>query len=328
MWLTLTILAYLFFALASFWDKYILGGPLPSPKIYSFYVGLLALSALLLIPIGVLISFGFLTPLETIFPEPLKVFLIPELSLIILALATGMIFLLALFAYYRAIRDFEISRVVPAVGGIIPLFTLGIIYFFVFIPLELGFQKLILGSRGYLALIFLILGSVILTLHREKLATLKSLKISFIAAFLFSLSYVLSKIVYSFLPFWPGFIWIRMGTFLGAMFFLAFSEVRAGIFNRAGIFRKKIALPFLFAKGAGGLGSIFQNRAIFLAPVIFLPIITALSGIQYVFLLILVTLLFFKFPKILEEEISKKVLFQKIIAILLIGTGLILLALG
>jgi len=34
-----------------------------------------------------------------------------------------------------------------------------------------------------------------------------------------------------------------------------------------------------------------------------------------------------KFPKILKEEISKKIIFQKIVAIFLIGTGLAVLIL-
>lgn len=315
MWFTLAIISYLFFALASFLDKYLLGGVLPSPKIYSFYTGILALSVLLLIPIGTLVSLDF--------------FFIPSFPLIILSFITGITIVLFLFSYYKGVQDFEVSRIGPAVGGIAPLFILGLVYLFAFISPNLGFQKRVLAPQEFLALIFLILGSVTLSLHREKLATLKSLKISIIASFLLGLSLVLSKLVYnSFQSFWPGFIWIGLGQFFGAMFFLFFHEVRNEVFSKKGIFKKKIAFPFLSAKVAGGLGSILQNRAIFLAPAILVPMINALSGIQYIFLIILATLFFFKFPKILKEEISKKVLFQKTIAVWLIVTGLVLLSLG
>ena len=112
------------------------------------------------------------------------------------------------------------------------------------------------------------------------------------------------------------------------MFFLAFHEVRNEVFAKKGIFKKKIAFTFLFTKMTGASGSILQNGAIFVAPAILIPIINALSGVQYVFLIILATLFFFKFPKILKEEISRRVLLQKTLAVWLIVTGLALLSLS
>ena len=86
-------------------------------------------------------------------------------------------------------------------------------------------------------------------------------------------------------------------------------------------------LIFLFNQGIGAGAFILQNWAIALVPLGFLAFINALEGTKYLFLLIFTILLALKFPKILKEEISKKILFQKIIAILLIGGGLVLLAL-
>jgi len=77
--------------------------------------------------------------------------------------------------------------------------------------------------------------------------------------------------------------------------------------------------------GAGA--SILQNWAIFLAPLVYVAIINALQGINYAFLLVFIIFLSLKFPQILKEEISKKILLQKIIAILLISAGLFLLTL-
>jgi len=48
-WLTLIILAYFLFAIVALGDKYLLKGP-PNPKIYTFYVGVLGILALFLIP--------------------------------------------------------------------------------------------------------------------------------------------------------------------------------------------------------------------------------------------------------------------------------------
>lgn len=325
MWLTLVILSYFLFSLASFLDKYILSGEFLSPKLYSFYVGILSLAVLFIIPIGILLSNQFFSPLGFSFLADTKFFLIPNLYLIGLSLFAGIISLLALFFYYKAINDFEISRIGPAVGGTVPIFSLLLIYLFAFLPINLNFEKSDFGFSEILALFFLVLGSIILTIQKEKLATFKSLKIALLASFLFGLNFVLTKIVYNFLPFLPGFIWMGLGTFLGALGFLLFPEVRNNIFNPQTILKKKVALPFAFSKISGALGSILQNRAIFLAPIILLPVINALAGIQYVFLIILATLFFFKFPEVFKEQVSKKVLLQKIIGIFLILAGLAIL---
>jgi len=74
------------------------------------------------------------------------------------------------------------------------------------------------------------------------------------------------------------------------------------------------------------LGAVLQNWAVALAPLIYLAFINALQGVQYVFLLIFTAFLSLKLPQILKEEISRKIISQKIIAILLIGGGLAILA--
>ncbi len=331
MWLFLILLSYFLFAVSNFIDKYILGGPLPSPKVYIFYMGLLSSAVLLIIPVAVLVSLGILSPIAEIslfLPKLPNLFFIPPFLILLLSLFTGVIFLLAFYIYYKGVLEFEISRISPAVGGLIPIFTLILTYLIGFLPLKISsFQKGEIYFTHYLSFIFLVLGSAILSIHKEKLLTLDSLRISLFSAFLFSLYFVLTKVVYFFLPFWPGFIWIRIGVLIGALAFLSFPEVRRNAFNRKGVFKEKVALPLILGKGFGGIGALLQNGAIYLAPLMFLPLVNALSGIQYVFLLLISTLLYYKFPKILKEEISKKVFLQKIFAIFLIGIGLAFLAL-
>ncbi len=328
MWLTLAVLGYFFLAFSAFLDKYILGGGLPSPKIYCFFAGIVSVLALVIIPVGILLSLGPFPFLSKIFPDAFEMFFVPDFKMLFLSFFAGISFLSGLFIYYKGVYKFEVSRIAPAVGAGVPIFTLLLVWFFTFFPFAAEFQRRVLTLREYLALGFLVAGSVILSIHREKLATFQSIKISAIASFLFSLSFLLTKLVYTFLPFWTGFIWIRVGVFLGALCLLSFSEVRKGIKKPTEGFAKRIALPFLLAKTAGALGGVLQNGAIFLAPLVFLPLINALSGIQYVFLIILATLLFFKFPEILKEEISKRVLAQKTIAVWFIVAGLFLLSLS
>ena len=73
------------------------------------------------------------------------------------------------------------------------------------------------------------------------------------------------------------------------------------------------------------MANVLQNWAISLAPLVYIAVINALQGVQYVFLLIFAVLLSVKFPQILREEISGNIIFQKAVAILVIALGLAIL---
>jgi hypothetical protein len=301
-WLIVAISSYLILAAVFLVDKYLLTGSIPNPKVYTFYVGTLGILVLVFAPfVG---------------------FYIPTIPQIILAFSAGAIYIYALFWFYKSLQLFEASRVVPAIGGLTPLFTFALIYLF-------SRGREILSFLEIIAFIFLILGSVLISLKKEKLINIKSLKFSVLTAFLLSLSFVLIKYVYLVQPFWNGFIWRSVGGFLMAIcFFVFFPEIKKEIFiKRREKFPKKTAIIFLTNQTAGAGAAILQNWAIFLVPLAYVSFINALQGVQYVFLLIFAIILSFKLPKILKEEISREIIFQKVAAILLIGAGLVLIAL-
>ena len=49
-WLIAAIFSSLILAVVFLVDKYLLAGPIPGPKVYTFYVGILGISVLFLIP--------------------------------------------------------------------------------------------------------------------------------------------------------------------------------------------------------------------------------------------------------------------------------------
>jgi len=299
LWLIVAISAYFLFAIVALVDKYLLTGPLPNPKVYTFYVGILGLLVLLLAPFV-----GFY------YPGPFPVFL---------AFLSGAFFIFGLFWFYKAIWLFEVSRVVPAVGGSLPIFAFLLVYIF-----SLGKEKLLLPEL--LALLLIVAGSILITYKRGSQISLRSFQISAIAAFFLALSFVLTKYVYLALPFWSGYIWKTIGGSLAALTFLLFSPgLKRELFKVKMGLQKKTAGIFLTNQAVGAGAHILQNWAIALAPLAYVAIINALQGTQHIFLLVFAVLLSWKFPKILKEEISRKILFQKIIAILLIGGGLTLL---
>ena len=289
-WLFVVILAYFLFAVVSLVDRRILKGP-PNAKIYAFYVGILGILSLLLAPfVG---------------------FFIPELHKIIFCLFAGIIYFFALFSLFSGLEKFEASRIIPAVGGFLPIFTLLLVYSF-------SDGKESLNYIEILAFLFLVLGSVVVSWQTSFKISFEALAISFLSAFFLSLSLILAKNVYLALPFWTGFLWIRVGAFLSALFFLFLGSVRKEIFSGASAFSRKTGALFIFNQGIGAGAFILQNWAIALAGLAYLSIINALQGIQYVFLFILAALF-------LKESLSKKIIIQKVAAILLIGAGLAIL---
>ena len=110
LWLTVAISAYLILAIVFLVDKYLLVGPIPNPQVYTFYIGTLGILVLILAPfVGLYI---------------------PELSQIVLSLLAGALFIYGIFWLNKALRLFEASRVIPAIGGILPIFSFLLIYIF------------------------------------------------------------------------------------------------------------------------------------------------------------------------------------------------------
>ncbi len=93
-----------------------------------------------------------------------------------------------------------------------------------------------------------------------------------------------------------------------------------------GLEKKSIGI-FLGNQILGAGANLLQQYSVALAPFVFVPLVSALQGTQHVFLLIFTIFLSIRYPQILKEDILGKTIFQKIIAILLIGVGLILLIL-
>ncbi len=120
---------------------------------------------------------------------------------------------------------------------------------------------------------------------------------------------------------------MRIGGVLIGLSFLAFSEVRQTVFDFRPKRKKEAILPFFLGQIIGGGAFVLQNYSVALAKINQIPLINALEGVRYVFLLFFIFLISRRFPKLLKEETTTLSLRQKILGILLISAGLSLLAL-
>ena len=137
-WLIIIILSYLFFSLASSGDKIILAGP-PKPKSYTFYVGLLNILAVLIIPF---IDFTLPTP--------------TALAWIILE---GIVYIVGLYAMFVAIEKFDVSKVMPTIGATQPIFIFILTWMF------WGPQQM--SQLDIIAFIVLLLGTIIISIEKN-----------------------------------------------------------------------------------------------------------------------------------------------------------------
>ncbi|PIY90891.1 MAG: hypothetical protein COY72_01050 [Candidatus Nealsonbacteria bacterium CG_4_10_14_0_8_um_filter_35_10] len=297
-WLLVAILAYLFLAIVSLFDRYFLVGAIPNPMVYTFYIGAIGLPICLL-----LLLFGITLPVK---------------GIIILGLITGFIKILGNIFLMESIVRSEVSRAVPAIGGLMPIFSF--LLFFLYFP-----KNEILNLYQFLAFILLVSGSVLISLKKVpgRFFSLRNLKYPIIASIIFAVSFFLMKILFLRVNFLTGFFLVLLGGGLGTLGFFVLPSFRKNLFIQR--IDKKISGIFLLAQAIGGLGAVFQQYAFFLARPSQVPLINALEGIIYVFLFIFVLILSFWKPELLKEEMRGTTLFQKIFAILLIGIGLAIL---
>lgn len=303
----IAIISHLITGVANVIDKVVVAKYLKAPSIYAFYVGILTLLSLVLIPFGVVW---------------------PGFPQFVMSIIFGIFFVAGFYLMNAGLLRGETSRVITILGGSLPIFTF--ILSFIFLAERLSNQQL-------LAVIVLVAG--IITMGWEKkhhdeptLITnvVKSLGHKYVvyslsAAFFFAASFVGSKFVYDHQPFISGFFWMRMGGVLAGLLMLLNPVWRREIIDdlKTPVKEQKTAKGLiLINQTVGAAGFILLNIAISRGSA---TIVNALQGVQYGFIFILALMLGNKIPQ-LKEELTSAIIIQKAIAILLIGIGLAILS--
>ncbi len=298
-WIFLTIAANFLSALVSITDKHIVSNTKLKPISYTFYSGIFQILYVLIIPI---------TGFE-----------IPEFKYVILGVFDGALFILSLLIFYKALRIGEASRVVPTVGVAIPIFTASLAY------IILGEQ---LTHWQFISFVFLVLGGVLMSskFSKGKMIAIKGVLVAIFAGFLFALYYSLMKLMYLRVGFLDGFLLIQIGGFIGSAFLLLSDAHRKEIFDIPSTIGKGTTKLMLPAKLIAAFSALILNYAISIEGSK-ITVINALQAVQYGFLLLLAVVLSKKIPSLFHEQLSKNIITQKIISIVLISVGLYFLTL-
>jgi drug/metabolite transporter (DMT)-like permease len=297
MWLTIAVIGYLLLSSVSILDKFILSNKHMKPIIFVFY------SSIFLLPLALLLPFG--------------VNLLQGIDWWI-AIVSGVIFCLAMWAFYIAFAKSEVSHVGPLVGAAVPIFTLILNRFFL--------KEVFSGTQFY-AMIFLIVGCLLISFEksRDHNGWHSGFLWGILAGSLFAISHVSAKIIYNGYGFYTGFVWTRLFIALPGVILLFFPIIRKSLFTKKEKNQKKLSNNIVLVsidKILGVAGVIFVQYAIASGSV---SIVNALGGIQFGMVVILVAVLSYFFPKLFKEEYCMGEIVQEIMAVALIGFGLYLL---
>lgn len=299
-WIVAVLAGHFLNAIAFVIDKILLTKSFQHPIVYAFFIGILGMLTMVLLPFGVEV---------------------PTVSGLLINAGVGILFILSLLLFFSALKGAEASRIVPFIGGGIPVFTL--VFEQLFLPQQLS-------GKDLLAFGILVLGTVLIAMEvgakqdpkKEKQGK-KAWVYGIAAAVTFAVSFGLTKIAYDTQPFISAFVWQRLASFVFVLTFLLVPIYRKAIAADMPLLKQKTGAVFLLSQTFGGGGFVFINYAISQASV---SIVNALQGVQYAFLLIIAVVGTLKYPKLLKESMNRTTLVIKSIAVVVISIGLYLIA--
>lgn len=303
-YLGFALIAYLLNAVAVTIDKFLITKKIPDPLVYIFYFSLMSLLTLFLVP--------FVSP--------------PPFNILVLAFVSTLLWTTGAYFMFSGLKIGQVSRVVPVIGTLIPIFLL--IH---------GIISQSITPTQTIAVILLIIGLVFLTVFswRGKFSS-RELIFEFLAGLFFASSYLLLRQVYLQSDFITILAYSRLILIPTGILLLLIPITRRKIFPPhpakesdqpywKSLFKSKIAILFGFGQIAAGISEFLITFSISLATP---ALVNSLQGVQYVFLFLLSLGLSKKFPQIFAENLKLGVLTIKLAGIVIVGLGLYLLAFG
>ncbi len=289
------LLLYASFAVVDLFDKFLISKRKINPLSYTFYT--VATGALLLL----------------VWPW---VYQQLPAKFIFLNLLSGAYFGLVMYVFYKVLAHGEVSRVVPFVFCLVPVFD---------ILISFVIHRNPLSPTELFALILLVPGAFLLSYHPGKYLH-KYLGLTVLSAFLYS--------SYNFL--WQygaqvgsslnNLMWNRLGAAGVLVVLLLVPKFRQTALPVKHVEKKvHTGFIFIFKQALGGLNFILLSYFLAKGNI---PIVDGLSGFRYVCLLIFAVFLSYKYRHILEEETDSQSIKQKIAAVGLIFLGTLLLFLS
>ena len=295
-WFMFSIIGYFLNAISITINKAILSKAIPSPSTMTFLIATLGMVSIVLIPFGVTLT------------SPLVLFI---------SLIAGIFFVVAIFTMLYALQKGEASNVPVFIGAFQPIFVFFLAFFFL---------AEVLTKNYFTGFVFLTLGGLIIAL-RELKNHRKILGVAILSSISFAVTFAVSKWIFSEIGFINGFFWTRLGAFIGGLILIlnpyCRQEIKKILTRRNKKKNTRATIEFLAAQTTGAAGFILIYYSFSLGSV---TLVNALQGVQYIFIFLLVEPLGYFFPKLWSEDLTKKAIFIKLLAITSVSIGLFFIA--
>lgn len=289
----MAVLAHGLVGISLVWDKVLLNRPMTKNLAsYVFWLGAISIFGLILIPFG---------------------FHWPALMWAAIGFAAGLLDLIASFFYYWALKAGEASDELAAMGGFAPVATALIAIPLLNKPIGgqlLGFALMTVG------------GFIMFFAEKRPLRTM--LPKIVLAASGFGLMNVLQKLVFDHTNFVTGFVFVTLGTTVGALMMLIPPQWRHDIFEYSEEAPPRSKWGYMANRFTAGVGSFLGVYAVSLTNP---ALVEAVSGLRYVIVFIGAYAITRLKPEWFQEDFHWRVLIAKVSATALVVAGLVATAL-
>ncbi len=295
-WFFIALIAPAFWAASNFIDKYLLNKYFQDlkPEV------LVIISSL----VGILV-----VPLIAIFVPGVWQINIKDLLILLIS---GILLMVTLFPYLYALMDEDVSSI-TTIFQTIPIFSY--ILGFIFLNETLNDKQIFASSL----IIFGAIG-ISLDLSTKKLKfKSKPFFLMLLASFSFSFAFFLFKFVTIADNYWVSNFWLYIGTLIPAIFMLIFiKKYRHDFFQAISKHKTTVIGLNIVNEVLDTAAKMAMNFATLLVPLALAWVVNGFQPLLALFYGIILTIFF---PNIIKEDISKKIVLQKLVFIIFMFIG-------
>ncbi len=305
-WLLLAVGAQIIYAVVAIFDKYIVTSKkILKPISYAFYISILSAFSVVIF----LLSWIKLPFSDLQIPSFYNL-TSPSILVLVMSLLSGFAMFQALFYLFKSLSRADTSDVVPVIGAVSAMVTLVLEFLF----LDCSFTENTLIGFG-----LLLIGTLLVSSLRFKLSVFLMVITS---GSLFAIYYTAIKFIFNLTNFDTGFLYSRFGLAIAALLILLLPKTRKAIFenpSKTPKRKRKAGVYVLLNKTFSGIASIMTLKAVELGSV---AIVQALSGVQFIFLILFSVTFGRVTPYEFGENVTIKDVMQKVLAVFVIIFGL------
>lgn len=297
MWLFLSLLNPLLFAITHFTDKYLIDKKVNDPWLITVLGSIVAFSTALVVIL--FHGFSVISPLQMFF-----------------LILSGFALTYYLIPYYAALSLDDTSNVTPLFQFYAP-FTLVLSYIFL---------HEVLTKRELFAFLLLFLGGLLLASEIASASKLFRLKKSFwlmmLSSLIASFSAIFFKLISVNVDFWTTLIYVNIGIGIAALSLLYKRSLRKSFIKEVKRIHFDVWVLLAIGEALNLAAELVLLLAFSLAPV---SLVSAVGSIQPLYVLIFAVILTLLFPRIIKEDLGKRALLQKGVSIVMLIIGVYLL---